>query len=93
MFDEKGAKIVALAVQTESGAARTVESTNAQYPVLADSDHVVADQFGVYNLFSDGEAAASVFIISQDGRIVWEDITTAQTRRVPSETILENVPG
>ncbi len=54
MFEEKGAKIVALAVQTESGAARTVESTNAQYPVLADSDHVVADQFGVYNLFSDG---------------------------------------
>ncbi len=88
-----GAKIVALAVQSESGAASTVESTNAQFPILADSDHVVADQFGVYNLHSDGEAASTVFIISQDGHIVWEEIPTTSTRRVPSETILENLPG
>jgi alkyl hydroperoxide reductase subunit AhpC len=65
----------------------------AQFPVLADSDHAVADAYGVYNLFSDSEAAASVFIISQDSRIVWEHIATFQTDRVPSETILENLPG
>ena len=92
MFEEKGAKIVALAVQTESGAARTVESTNAQYPILDDSDHAVADAYGVYALFPDAcgpdKATSSVFLINQDGRIVWEDI-----KRVPSETILENVPG
>jgi hypothetical protein len=46
----------------------------------------------VYNLFSDSEAAASVFIISQDDRIVWDHIATTPLERVPSETILENLP-
>jgi alkyl hydroperoxide reductase subunit AhpC len=55
-------------------------------------DHAVADEYGVYNLFSDSEAAASVFIISQDGRIVWDHIASTQTERVQSETILENLP-
>jgi alkyl hydroperoxide reductase subunit AhpC len=70
-----------------------VEKTEAQYPILADSEHAVADAYGVYNLFSDSEAAASVFIIGQDGGIVWNHVATFQTERVPSETILENLPG
>jgi alkyl hydroperoxide reductase subunit AhpC len=82
-----------MAVQSQDEAASTVERTKAWFPILADSEHAVADEYGVYNLFSDSEAAASVFIISQDGRIVWEHIATKQTERVPSETILENLPG
>ncbi len=81
-----------MAVQPQDQAASTVEKTEAQFPILADSEHVVADKYGVYNLFPDSEAAASVFIISQDGRIVWDHIATKQTERVPSETILENLP-
>ena len=88
-----GAQIIALAVQRQNEAALSVEKTTAQFPILADSKHAVADKYGVYNLFSDSEAAASVFIISQDERIVWDHIATRQTERVPSETILENLPG
>jgi peroxiredoxin len=91
-YEEKGAKIIALAVQSQDAAAKTVEETGAQFPILADSDHAIAEMYGVYNLFSDSEAAASVFIINQDGRIVWDDIATVQTNRVPSETILVNLP-
>jgi peroxiredoxin len=93
MYEEKGVKIIALAVQSQDAAAKTVEATDAQFPILADSEHAVADKFGVYNLFNDSEAAASVFIINQDGRITWYDIATTQTKRVPSETILENLGG
>ena len=79
-------------MQPEKQAAYTVETTEAQYPILADSEHAVADKYGVYSLFRDGEAAASVFIINQDGQIVWDSIAEAQRDRVPSETILENIP-
>ncbi len=33
-----------------------------------------------------------MFIISKDGRIVWDHIATQVRERVPSETILENLP-
>jgi peroxiredoxin len=78
-------------VQPQDEAALSVEKTQAQFPILADSDHAVAEAYGVYNLFSDSRAAASVFIISQDGRIIWDNIAAAQSERVPSQTILENL--
>jgi peroxiredoxin len=81
-----------LAVQQEEEAALTVEKSSVQFPVLADSEHAVAEAYGVYNLFSDGRAVASVFIINQDGRIIWDNIAKTQTERVPSQTILENLP-
>ena len=78
-------------MQPEDEAALTVEKTTAQFPILADSEHAVAEVYGVYNLFSDSRAAASVFIINQDGRIIWDSIATTQGDRVPSQTILENL--
>ena len=78
-------------MQPQDEAALSVEKTKAQFPILADSDHAVAEVYGVYNLFSDSEAAASVFIISQDGRVIWDSIATTQSERVPSQTILENL--
>jgi peroxiredoxin len=91
-YKDKEVEIIALAVQPQDEAARTVEKTKAQYPVLADNEHVVAEQYGVYSLFNDSEAAASVFIIGHDGRIIWDHVATVMTDRVPSDTILENLP-
>jgi hypothetical protein len=87
------AKVIALAVQSVEEATKSVERSEAQFPILADEDHSVAATYGVYDLFNDRLAAASVFIINQDGRIVWDHIATKATERVPSETILENLPG
>ena len=87
-----GGQIVALAVQPESEAASTVEKTNAQFPILADSEHAVADAFGVYNLFANSEAGASVFIINPDLEILWEYLPENVRDRAPSQTILENLP-
>lgn len=81
-----------MAVQPESEAASTVEKTNAQFPILADSEHAVADAFGVYSLFSNSEAGASVFIINPDLEILWEYLPEHVRDRAPSQTILENLP-
>ena len=95
-YEEEGAKILAIAVQSQEEAKNTVQASKAQYPILADSERNVADAYGVYNLFPDicgsGEATSSVFIISQDNQIVWDNIGTGDISRVPSQTILENLP-
>jgi peroxiredoxin len=91
-YEEKGAQIIALAVQSQNEAGFAVMNTNAQYPILADTDRAVAIEYGVYDLFSDSSAAGSVFIIGQDGRIVWDYIAIAQRDRAPSRIILKNLP-
>jgi alkyl hydroperoxide reductase subunit AhpC len=88
-----GAQIIALAVQSQDEAQSSVDKTNAQYPILSDSDHAVAEAYGVYNRFSDSLAAASVFIINQEGRITWHRIAEFPTQRVNSQTILDNLPA
>jgi len=89
-FGAKKAQIIAIAHQTQNGAEKTVENTNAQFPILVDFDQAVSEAYGV---FSHG-ILPSVFIIGQDGQILWHDIATStQTlSRVPSQTILENLP-
>ena len=91
-YEEKGTEIIALAVQGQSEAALSVENSKAQFPIVADSEHAVADKYGVYNHFSDSEATPSVFIIGQDGQIVWHSVAVRDRDRVPSATILENLP-
>ena len=54
-YQEKGAQVIALAVQPQEEAALTVERTEALFPILADDDHVVAEEYGIYNLFSSLE--------------------------------------
>ncbi len=94
-FEEKGAQIIAIAVQSENAAAISAQASEAQYPILADSDHAVAEAYGVYNLLPDevsqGEATPAVFIINQDGQVIWNNIAKNSSKRVPSETILEHL--
>jgi hypothetical protein len=90
-YEEQGAQIIALAVQSQEDAASSVTKSEAGFPVLADSDHAVADAYGVYNHFGNSYAAPSVFIISQDGQIVWDDIAPYSTYRASSETILDGL--
>jgi peroxiredoxin len=93
-FEEKGVQIIAIAVQSERDAATTEQLTRAQYPILADNDHAATEAYGVYNLLPDdnGEATPAVFIINQDGQVIWKSIAKDGSERVPSETILENLP-
>jgi len=91
-FRAKGAQLIALAVQSEEGAAYTAQVTKAQYPILADAQHTVAEQYGVFDLpIADvgRSALPSTFIIEQNGKIVWLYVSNA---RAPVYTILENLP-
>jgi peroxiredoxin len=91
-FEAKGAKVVGLAYQNQSEAGQSANNAGTAYPILADADHKVADQFGVFNLLKDGVAAPAVFIIDRSGRIVWSHIGKNISDRPASKTILEKLP-
>ena len=101
IYEEKGVQIIALAVQSQNWAGKSVEKSEAQFPVLADSEHITAKAYGA-NLLSQGhvdsdnsewfKSGGAVFIIAPDGKIVWVYLSEDLNDRVPSSTILENLP-
>jgi len=84
---------VALAVSSlsavDSGVRKVIDPP---YPILADPDHEVSEAYGVYNLLGDGYAAPAVFVIAQDGEIVWSYVGESPVDRPPVELILEQIP-
>jgi alkyl hydroperoxide reductase subunit AhpC len=60
--------------------------------MLADSEHRVAEAYGVYNLLGDGLAAPAVFIVEPDGQISWSYVGQHSGDRVAASTILEHLP-
>jgi peroxiredoxin len=107
-YEEKGAQVFAIAVQSGSGASTSADMTKVEYPILADSDHIVAEAYGVFDVLpeDDGLSTPSVFVIDKEGNVVWNRVAnsiyaegvdpgfpTCGGKRVPSETILENLLG
>ena len=107
-YEEKGAQVIALAVQSSGSAKLSADVSGAEFPILADSDHIVAEAFGVFDLLPEDEGLStpSVFVVDKDSQIVWKHIATSifeegeEPRspscggdRIPSETILENMLG
>ena len=63
-YEEKGALVMAIAVQSETDAALTAQVSQAQFPILADDNHTVTQAYGV--LDDRGLSSPSVFIINKD---------------------------
>jgi peroxiredoxin len=100
-YEEKGAQVIAIAVQDELGAGTSGQVSNAQFPILA-GDKAVAEAYGVFESLSGGfdvgfgSSTPSVFIINKDQEIVWGEISHIEgsgcgKSRIPSQTILENL--
>ncbi len=84
-------QIIALSVQSQELASLRSKVSSAQYPILADAEHTVAELYGVF-ASSYANAKPSVFIIKQNGQIAWEYIGQYSESKVSSSTILENLP-
>jgi peroxiredoxin len=95
LFSNKGAKVIALAVQDQVGAAQSATTTKAGYPILADKDHQVAEQYGVFDLLTDvtpGKATPAVFILEPNGQVRWSYIAKNIDDRPSNQAIVENLP-
>jgi len=91
-FEQAQAQVIAVAVQDQNAAKTLVQETGVTYPVLADSNHAVAEAYGIFNLLNDNVAAPSVFIINKTGEIVWSQTGQAINDRPTNQAILVNIP-
>lgn len=91
-FQDAGVEVVALAVVSPESVEGLQQSLGISYPVLADPDHRVSEEYGVYNLLGDGLAAPAVFVINSDGQVVWQYTGTSALDRESAETILSHLP-
>lgn len=80
---------VAAASTIDQGVRRAI---NPPFALLADPYHEVAEAFGVYELFSSGYAAPSVFVIDTDRTVVWSYVGQNRYDRPTVAEILANVP-
>lgn len=67
-------------------------SVDAKFPILADAEHRVAETYGVFDRFGDGLAAPSVFIVDENGRIVWRRIGAHPNDRPSAAEIFQHIP-
>ncbi|MFL7792751.1 MAG: peroxiredoxin family protein [Anaerolineae bacterium] len=91
-FQNAKVEVVALAVTSVEAVDGLRQSLGIPYLMLADPDHRVSEDYGVYDLLGDGLAAPSVFIISADGQIVWSYVGKNSADRLSAEKILGNLP-
>lgn len=91
-FQNAKAKVVALAVTSAEAVDGLQQSLGIPFPMLADPDHRVSEDYEVYDLLGDGLAAPSVFIIDTDGQIVWSYIGGNSNDRLSAEKILGHLP-
>jgi peroxiredoxin len=93
-FEGRGAQIIAVAYQDETGAVKTAEASEATYPILADVDHQVADVYGVYGLETTfaNKTIPAVFVIDQTGHVHWAYVGKTGSDRPEAQFILDNLP-
>lgn len=62
------------------------------YPIIADPDHAISGDFGVYNLLGDDLATPSVFVLDESGEVVWAYVGQHSYDRPPTQRILDELP-
>lgn len=60
-----------------------------EFPVLYDSDHSVATEWGLFNLLGDGVSAPATFIIRTDGSLESALIGTNISERPTADSIID----
>ncbi|MCH7733581.1 MAG: redoxin domain-containing protein [Chloroflexi bacterium] len=84
------AEIVALSTDDLRGAEFAVENFVAKFPIVyTDGDPEIPRQYGVFNLFGDGLASASVFVFDNSGTLVWKSVGKSYTHQVSSAKLIE----
>ena len=59
--------------------------------LYSSGDSTVPQGYDVFNLFGDGLASASVFVIDKSGEVVWESIGANYRHQVSARTVLEQL--
>ena len=89
-LDASGVQILARSTDNLDGPAALATAQGCEFPILFSApDPSTPEQYGVFNLFGDGLASASVFLIDTNGEIVWQSVGLNSTHQVDAEEIIE----
>ncbi len=89
-FVDAGVGLVMLSVDSPKRARQLADAAASRpdFPVLSDVD---ADATVAYNVFADGIAIASTFLIDRDGRIRWTHVADRPSDRPTVDALLAQV--
>ena len=91
-LDASGVQILAVSTDNLEGPLAFAGREGIEFPILYTArDPSVPEAYGVFNLFGDGLASASVFLIDKQGEVAWTSIGTNYTHQVFPEEIIEQV--
>ena len=92
---QTGATVLAISTDNLAGAEDIIRQGNINFPILYTSgDSTVPAAYNVFDLFGDGLASASVFIVDRDGNLAWSNIGRNYRHQVAADTVvaaLENL--
>jgi len=91
-FKEAGVEVAAITVAPVESVQSWCQKGSITYPMLADSDHAVADIFGITEAAGDGRLAPAVFVIDSDGEVVWYHVGAHYRDHAAVEEILNHLP-
>jgi peroxiredoxin len=91
-LDAAGVQVLAISTDNLDGPAGLYEQNGYEFPVLFTAlDPSIPEDYGVFNLFGDGLASASVFLIGTNGEIAWQSVGLNYTHQVEASEIIEQV--
>ena len=91
-LDATGVQILAISTDNLSGPAGFASREGFEFPILFTSlDPSIPESYGVFNLFGDGLASASMFLVNKQGEIAWKDIGENYTHQIFTEDIIEQI--
>ncbi len=91
-LDATGVQVLAISTDNLDGPVALAAREGLEFPILFTAlDPSVPQAYGVFNLFGDGLASASVFLIDEQGEVAWRSIGRNYTHQVVAEEIIEQV--
>ncbi len=91
-LDATGVQILAISTDNLEGPTNFAGREGYEFPILFTAlDPSIPQSYGVFNLFGDGLASASMFLVDKQGEIAWKSIGENYTHQIYAEEIIEQV--
>lgn len=87
-FEARGVEVLAISTDSLEDTAGIVERIGLQFPVLYNTEGNVPREYGIFNLYGDGLATGSAFLIDLDGNLAWKSIYSGVHDLIKSADIL-----
>ena len=91
-FDDLNVQILAISTDNPEGPMKMASGNKIEFPLLFTSlDPDVPQNYGVFDLFGDGLASASIFLVGEQGDIVWRSIGKNSSHQISAKEVIDQI--